>query len=144
MTDAVVGDPVLGIIVGADLFRAFTGPNLGAAVRFDLGPALLLFQLIQAGAENAQGAHFVLELGALVLTGHDHSRGLVVQPYRRGVLLHILPAGTGGTIDLDLDIAFGDLDLDLIHFGHDRNGGCGSVNASLCFGGRDTLHTMHP
>ena len=90
--DAVVGDAVLGIVVGADLFRALARAYLGAAVCRLLGAAFFLLQLVQAGAQDAQGTQFVLQLRALILAGDDHAGRLVIQAHGGGVLLHILPA----------------------------------------------------
>ncbi len=67
----------------------------------------------------------------------------MIQTNSRGVLLYILPSRTGGTVDFDLNVTFGDIDfylIDLCHHG-DRRGRC--VDPSLCFGGRDALDAMH-
>jgi len=50
--DAVIGDAVLGIVVGADFFLASAAADEAAAVGGVFGGLLLLFALEEAGAEN--------------------------------------------------------------------------------------------
>ena len=74
VADAVVGDAVLGEVVGADFFGAVAGAD-----EFLAGIAIVaccsasIFELQQAGAQDAHGLVFVLDLGFLVLVGDDQA-----------------------------------------------------------------------
>ena len=98
--------------------------------------AFLQLDLVQAGAQDAHGAQPVLQLRALVLAGHDDAGGNVGDAHGGGVLLHVLPAGARGAVDIHVDVRFGDVDLHFIHFSQHDHGDGGGVNASLGFGER--------
>jgi hypothetical protein len=60
--DPVVGDPVLGEVVGADLLRALAGAHLGAAVGGQLGLLLGPRPLVEPRPQDAHRLLAVLEL----------------------------------------------------------------------------------
>src|SRR5699024_6022789 len=69
--DAVIGDPVLFEVVGADLFGASARPGLITA-RFGLGFGLFVLLLFEeTGGEHLHGPGTVLVLGLLILHRHD-------------------------------------------------------------------------
>ena len=68
--DAVVRDPVLLEVVGADLLAAPAPADLGPPLGRQLRGLLVLLGLEQAGPQHRHGPGPVLELAALVLHGH--------------------------------------------------------------------------
>ena len=73
--EPVVGDPVLGEIIGADLAAAVTGAHLRLPLLGDGGVLPLLLRLVQAGAQDLHGPVAVLVLAALVLALHHRAGG---------------------------------------------------------------------
>src|SRR3954465_9936840 len=67
--EAVVGDPVLLEVVGADLLRPAAAPDLGPPGAGQLVGLTLLLGLEKAGPEDPHGLVLVLELALLVLAG---------------------------------------------------------------------------
>src|SRR5213593_2552473 len=70
----MVGDSILGKVVGADLLTPISGPHLAATV---FGDALLLFlerDVIQSRAEDAQSLRPIFDLRLFVLA-RDHQVG---------------------------------------------------------------------
>ncbi len=54
----------------------------------------------------------------------------------------VLPACARGTIDVDLQVFFVDVDIDFFHFGEDGDRGGGGVDAAIGFGLRNALHAV--
>ncbi len=71
--DAVVGDTILRIVVGADFFRTHASAN-GAASVFDFFQAFLFSEFPNFGGQQLKSEFFVSDLGALV-TGFDGDAG---------------------------------------------------------------------
>src|SRR5690606_17905288 len=141
--DAVIGDPPLGIVVGADA--------LGAVAAADEAPAglgLLLRRRVllgglQPGLQQCHGAGAVLVLGALVLAFHHDAGGQVGDADRRVGLVDVLAAGAGGAEGVDAQVRLVEADLvHLIGLGHHRHGAGGGVDAALGLGGGHPLHPV--
>jgi len=73
--DAVVGDPVLLEVVGADLVGATAALHLVAASRRQLRLLALTLRLEHPGAQDPQRLVLVLELALLVLARDDETGG---------------------------------------------------------------------
>src|ERR1700676_504533 len=138
----MVGDAILGIVVGADFFGAVAGFDLAAA--FGANGGLLFFELhfIEAGAKDAHGLGAVFDLRFFVLLRDDEPRRQVGDAHGgiRGV--DRLAAGAGRAESVDAQILGFDFDIDFVGFGEDGDGGGGSVDASLGFGGGDALDAV--
>ncbi len=80
--DAVIGDPVLGIVVGSDLLRALAGADHGSSFGADGRVLTLALDVEQARAEDLERLGLVLELRALVLARGDDARRDVRDPDR--------------------------------------------------------------
>jgi hypothetical protein len=65
---------------------------------------LVLGGLEQTGAQHDQRLGAVLDLALLVLHGHDDAGRQVGDAHGRVGRVHALPAGTGGTVDVDLEV----------------------------------------
>src|SRR5207249_6643692 len=102
--DAVVGDTVLGKVVGANLLTALAGPHLQAALLRDglLLAMDLLFQ--EFGPQGAHRFFAVLMLRPLILAGHHEAGGEVVDPHGGFHLVHVLAPGAAGPVCFDLDL----------------------------------------
>src|SRR5439155_15139110 len=69
--DAMVGDAVLGKVVGADLLRTLTAADLRTALLRELRLLALALELVQACAQHPHRLHLVLKLRLLVLHRDD-------------------------------------------------------------------------
>ena len=140
--DAVIGDAVLRIVVGADFFFASTGADEAATVGGVFGGFFLLAAFEEAGAEDGEGLLFVFDLAATVLTA-DNGAGGDVEDLDGGVGgVNALAAGTGGAADFDADFVHVEIEVDFFGFWKDGDGGGGGVDAALGFGGGDALDTV--
>src|SRR3954471_21842659 len=110
----MIGDAILGKIVGADLFAAFTGADLVFAKGGILGVFLGDFPFQQARAQDGHGLDLVLLLGTLVGATDDHAGGLVDDLH--GGVRGVDPLATlaGSAADIDLDLIRLDLDINLL------------------------------
>ena len=72
--DAVVGDPALREVIGADTLRAVARPDHVLACLRLLVVLLALFQIEQFGFEQCQRPRFVSMLRAFILTLGDQAR----------------------------------------------------------------------
>jgi hypothetical protein len=138
----VVGDPVVGVVVGPDLLRALAASDLRAARRRELLLLALALQLEQARTEHAQSLLLVLELRLLVLHCH-HQPGREVGDPDCGVRrIDALPAWAGGAVDVHLEVVRVDLDVDLLSLRHDRDRRRGGVDTPLRLGRGHALDTV--
>ena len=71
----VIGDTVLGEVVGADAFAPVAGTHLGTLVGSLFCRFFGLFDLKQTGVEDTQCDLFVAVLGFFLLTGNGQARG---------------------------------------------------------------------
>ena len=86
----------------------------GAALAGELGLALLLLELDEAGLEDAQRRLLVRHLRALVLALDDDAAGQVRDPDGGVGLVHVLAAGPRGAVGVDPEVALVDLDRALV------------------------------
>ena len=93
--DAVIGDAILRKIVGANLFTAVAGADLGAAriAEFFFLPRFFGFE--EAGAQDGERFIFVLVLGFFVLAGDDETGWNVCDADGAFSCIDGLSAGTG-------------------------------------------------
>lgn len=140
--DAVIGDAVLGEVVGADSFVAFAGADLGAALGGVFGVFLGAFGFEEAGAEDAQGLGLVFLLGAFVGAADDHAGGFV-EDLDGGVGgVDTLAARSGGAADGDLEFVGFDFDVHLLGLGKDGHRAGAGVDAALGLGDGDALDAV--
>ena len=140
--DAVVGEPVLGEVVGADLLRALARPDLRAPGRRLLRLLALALGLVEARAEHAHRLLLVLELRLLVLHRDDDPARDVRDPHGGVGRVDGLAARPGRAVDVDLQVLVLDRDLDLLGLGHhgDRRGR--GVDPALRLGRGHALDAM--
>ena len=100
--DAVIGDAVLRVVVGADLLRALARADHAAALGADGGVLLLALDVEQAAAQDLHRLRLVLELRALVLALDDHARRHVHDLDGAVRRVDALPAGAARCRDVDL------------------------------------------
>src|ERR1041384_4815128 len=141
--DAVVGDTVLGEVVGADFFAAVARADLVAAGGGH--PGLLFFLLVgeKPGAKNAEGFGLVLQLGTFVGAANDETAGLVVDLDGAVRRVDALTAGTAGAADGDFHVLGFELDIDFLSFRQHRDAGGAGVDAALRFGFRHALDAVN-
>ena len=141
--DAVVGHPVLGEVVGADLLRPLPRAHLRTAHRPHLRQPLPLLPFVQSGPQDSHRPRTVLELGALALAGGDYPSRRVGDAYSSRALLHVLPARPGGPVDVYSQIVGVNFHFYLVHLWQDGHGCGGGVDAPAGFGDGHPLHSMH-
>src|SRR5882762_6707801 len=141
--DAVIGYPVLRVVVGADFFGAVAGLDLSAALRGQGGLLLFHFLFVETGAKNAHGFGAIFDLRFFVLLGDDQATGNVRDAHGGIGGVHGLAAGTGGTEGVDAQIFGFDFDVDVVGFREHGYGCGGGVDAALLLGGGDALHAVH-
>ena len=142
--DAVVGDAVLREVVRADLLGALAGADLRAARRGLLGRLALALGLVDPRAQHAHRLLAVLELRALVLHRDDDARRQVRDAHRRVGRVDRLAARAGRAVDVDLQVALVDLDVDVLGLRHHRDGRGRRVDPALRLRLGHALHAVRP
>src|SRR5579859_307496 len=138
----MVGDAVLGIVVGADFFGAVAGFDLATALGADGGLLFFEFHLVEAGTKDAHGFCTIFDLGFFILLRDDEPRRQVGDAHSRVRGVDGLTAGAGRAESVDAQILGFDFDVDFVGFGKDGDGGGGGVDAALGFGGGDALNSV--
>ena len=82
-TQAMVGHPVLLVVVRADLLGALAAAHLGPTGSRHRSLLFVQPHLIEAGPEDPERLFLVLKLGLLVLAGHDQAGWHMSQANRR-------------------------------------------------------------
>ena len=101
VTDAVIRQAILRIIVGAYFFLASAGSDESAALCGVISLSLLLFHFKESGAENAHARFLVFKLGAPILAAH-HDTGRQVENLNGGFCsVNVLTTGTTGAAGFD-------------------------------------------
>src|SRR6266702_4628565 len=129
--NAMIGDAILGEVVGPDLLGSVPGAHLGPALagagRFLLGDHLVE----QARAQHLHRPDLVLELALLVLALDHEVRGQVGDAHRAVGRVDALAARPLRAEHVDPEIFVFDLHVDLLRLGEHRHGGSGRVDATL-------------
>src|SRR5690606_1307624 len=130
--DAVVGDPALRVVVGADALAAVAAADLQLARGGGGGGAARGFGVGQGGA---QALHRLVAVGVLAAFGlrfHHHAAGQVGDADRRVGLVDVLAAGARGAEGVDPQVGRVDLDrLAVLFHRDDRHGRGRGVDATL-------------
>ncbi len=140
--DPVVGEPVLGEVVRADLLGPLAGADLRVAGGAELGAPPLELALVEARAQHAHRLLPVLELRLLVLHRDDDAGRQVGDADCRVGRVDGLPAGAGRAVDVDLEVVRVDLDLDLLRLRHHGDGRGRGVDAAGALRLGDALHAV--
>ena len=128
---AVVGDPVLGEVVGADALGAVDRAHLRLATGGRLSGLLLLLERNQARAQDAHGLLLVLQLRLLVLTAHHDPGRKVGDPHGGIGGVDTLTAGTRGAVDVNTQVIRVDRHFDVLSLGEDQDTRRGGMNPAL-------------
>jgi hypothetical protein len=111
--DPVVGDSVLGKIVGANLFRPLTAAYLHPPFFVYTFGLLSLLHVKQPGPKYCHGLHPIPYLRPFILAGSHYAGGQVRETDCRTYFIHILPAGTSGVEKFHFEIVRTNVELDL-------------------------------
>mmetsp|Transcript_4700 Transcript_4700/g.16222 ORF Transcript_4700/g.16222 Transcript_4700/m.16222 type:complete len:359 (-) Transcript_4700:314-1390(-) len=130
-------------VVRPNLFAARSGADLRLAAVGNLRELLLELHLVELGAQHLEGSLFVLELRASLRAEDADPRRLVHEIHRRLHLVDVLPARSAAPRGANLDVGVVDLDVDVVHLGHDSDGGGARLHAPLRLGDGDALHAVH-
>ena len=139
----MIGEPVLGEVVGPDLLAPVARPHLALAGRVACRLLLLQLHLVELGAEHLQRHGTVLELRFLLLALHHHAARLVREPDRGVGGVHALPARSRRSHDVHLDVGGVDQHVHVFGFGHDGDRDGAGVDASLRLGRGNALDAVH-
>ena len=135
--DAVIGQPVVGKVVGADALAAVAGADQRSPF---VGPRcvlLLPLQFVEPRFQHAQGLGEILVLAFFILALHDQARFVMRQPDGGGRFVDVLAAGAAGAENVLAIIVRLDVDFDVFGLGQHGDGGGGGVDAALGFGLRE-------
>ena len=138
----MVGQPVLGKVVGADSLAAVSGADQAPSLVGAFLVGLLLLGLEQPTSQHPHRLGTVLVLALLVLA-LDHGIGWQVSdPDGAGGLVDLLPARSAGKEGVHSQVVVVDLDLDVVGLRQYGDGGSGGVDSALSFCGGNPLHTV--
>ena len=141
----MIGNTVLGKVVGANALRAIHRADLALAEHRCLGVCLLLIAREDAGTQHAHPGLAVLELALLVLHRDNNSSRKVGNAHGRVCRIDRLATGAARTVDVNLEIVLADLDLfRLVDLRENENASSRGMDAPLRFGGRHALDAMYP
>jgi len=140
--DAVIGEAVLGEVIGADFFVSFAGANLLTACGLDFSSLLFPFFFQKTGSQNAHGGSTVFDLGAAVLATNDQA-GRNMEDLNRGIGgVDPLSARTTRATDFNTYFIGADLKFHFFRDGKDGDRCGGGVNPALGLGGGDALDAV--
>ena len=100
--DPVVGDAILGEVVGTDFLGSGAATDRRATGGFELGDALLLLEFPQFGTEEIETDVTVALLVALLRGDGDDTGGFVDEADSGRDLVHVLAAMAAGSEELPL------------------------------------------
>lgn len=129
--DAVVGDAVLGVVVGTDFLGAGATADSRAASGLKTSDPLLLLDFPEFGAQVIETDLAIALLVALLGGDGGDPCGLVDQADGGGDFVDILPAVATGTEKLPLEILVSNHDLLGIDLGQDSDTGGRGVDTAL-------------
>ena len=139
--DAVIGDAALRKVISADALRAVARSDLGLARLAAGAVGLFALGLVETRAQDLHG-----ELAVLMLrffSGDNDNAGWDMRDADGGIgFVDVLAAGTGGAHGIDANVLRTDIDVDVLGFGENSDGGGGRMNTALVFGGRHALDAV--
>src|SRR5438093_3154870 len=140
--NAMIGDAMLGEVVGPDLLGSVPGAHLGPALagagRFLLGDHLVE----QARAQHLHRLDLVLELALLVLALDHEVGGQVGDAHGAVGRVDALAARPLRAEHVDPEVLVFDLHVDLLRLGEHRHGRGGPVDEPLRLGDGYALYTV--
>src|ERR1044072_3738089 len=142
IADAVVGDAVLGKIVGTDFFAAVTRADEVTSVGAELGVFFIDFGLEQAGAQDTHSFVFIFGLGFFVLVGDDQAGRQVGDAHGRVGGVNALAAVATAAKHVDFEVAGVDFDVGFFGLRQDGHGDRAGMDAALAFGDGHTLDAV--
>ena len=131
----------MGEIVGADLAAAVAAAYLTFPLLGNGGILPFLLGLVQPGTQDLHRPLPVFMLAAFVLTLYHRTGGQVCDADGGFRLVNVLPAGTGGTVGVDLQILGIDGKLHLLRLRHHCHGSGGGLDTT---GGLCLRHPLYP
>lgn len=138
----VVGDAVLGVVVGADFFGAHSSADGGLSLAFERPQAFFFFDFPELGTENFERDFPVSDLGALFGTEDDNVGGDMGQADSGVDFVDVLTAGASGADELPIKIFLADFKSFGVDDRQYSHRSCGSVNPALGFGFGHALDTV--
>ena len=119
----MVGDAVVLVVVGPDLLAAAAASDLTLPGGRRLGILAFLFGLENAGPQHGHRPGPVLDLAPLVLHRDDGPRRLVGDSNCGVCRVDTLSTCARRPVDIDLEVAIVDDDVNLLGFGKDGDRG---------------------
>ena len=141
--DAVVADPALREIIGADAFGTVARSHLALAFGRMRGVERAALAVRKGSRAGFHRLGAVLVLRTFVLHRDDDAGRQMGDAHRAFGFVDMLAARAGGTKDVDFQIFFVDRDIDIFHFRQDGDGRGGGMHAARSLRLRHALHAMH-
>src|SRR3972149_12015589 len=138
----MIGDAILGKVVGADFLAAIASADLATAGIALLLGAFFFSELEEARTEFFHGLFLVLDLRLLVLAADDQAARHMGDAHRAVSGVDRLPAGPGRTESIDAQIGRIDSYFHILDLRQDGYGSGGSVDAAGFFRFRNALDAM--
>jgi len=141
--DAMVGDAVVGEVIGADFFGTVAGAHLFAAQVGDGARGAALLDFIELGSQDIHRFFPVCVLGAFFAGGNDDAGRFVEDADGSLHFVHVLSARAAGAGEGDFEIIGRNVYFFGFNDGEDGNGSGRRVHAAGFFGFRDALDAVH-
>lgn len=142
LTETVIGEAVLGEVVGFDLLGAGTGTDSLRALGGEGGEATVFLCLPKLGTEEIESDFFVSGLIALFTDKCDDAGRDVGEANGSIDLVDVLTTWATGTGELPFKIFVADFELVSFDFGKNGNGSGAGMDAPLRFGFWDSLDAV--
>src|ERR1700691_5896302 len=140
--DAVIGDAILGKVVGADFFAAIAGADLLFSGLRELGVLFFHFHLVQARAQHAHALLAIFDLRLLVLATYHGVGGQVGDAHGGVSSVDRLAARPGRAEGINADVLGFDFDVDFFGLREHGHGNGRSVHTPLLLGFGHALHAV--
>ncbi len=141
--DTMIGDPVLGVVVGADFFGSLAGADGLGPGGIQGGHFLVLFSLPEFLTEKFESNFFVALLVAFFPDSDDITSGNVGKADGSTDFVDVLPARSAGAGEGPIQILVFDINFFGSDLGEDGDSGCRGVDAPLGLGFGDTLDAVN-
>src|SRR3546814_2156659 len=126
----------------ATLFRSVARPDHRLARRRLGAVDLFALEVVEPRTQHLHRLGAVLVLAALILLDHDESRRDMRDADRAVGRVDMLAARPARAVNVDLEVAVVDRDVDFLGLGQHRDGCGAGVDATLAFGRGDALDAV--
>ena len=131
-------------VIGTDTFTSVTGAHLAFTVFSNFALLFLHFNFKKARLQNFHGLFFIFQLGFFILTGYNHSSGLMGNTNRGVGGVYTLAAISGGTVNVDSQIVRININFHILGFRQHGNRRGRRMDTPAGFCTWNTLNAVNP